>query len=321
MKEVAAILIFACITVPVMHQTFTSKFETGKAVALILVAIVAGFVAANYDVIRKLKFKDFEVERLGQQVAEAALTNIQSAVEAHEQHIKQIVRDANATAAKLDEQREALEKKISASQEQVVAAQKQITNASAELEKITKATIELKEDMAPRSIKNTADTVASLSQFKGQRVAVISATDEGEATKLRDEIKAVLAAAKWKIETRDGPYQVTGTLDISNSTGTRMVLPDPVLPGIEQIRATSESGVNVYWSELSEANIILTKALNTAGVLTSFFRAVPVQDFTLIVVGRKPSREESLRMILDIRKLEQANDHLLEVERSAPKRK
>ena len=84
MKEILGLLFPVCIAVTTIYLSVTKRIGTKLTVIFLIFSLVSGFLIANYDVIKKVKYKDVEIEtfeRKVTQIKEDAIDDIRSDVE------------------------------------------------------------------------------------------------------------------------------------------------------------------------------------------------------------------------------------------------
>ncbi len=158
MKLVVGILVFTCVTAITMHLVATKKIDTKLTVILLTFAIVAGFVAANYDVVKRLKFghEGLEVETAMQEITavkSTALSEIDAEVKSHKESIRLLISTANETSDKIEQQRRgvsdlvatatALQKKTEEQKQEISKLNKESQAAKQEIVKLNAAASEI----------------------------------------------------------------------------------------------------------------------------------------------------------------------------------
>lgn len=112
MKEVVGILIFVSIAVLAFYLFLTKKVSSAALMGLLFVGMVCGFVAANYDVIRRLKFKEVELETFERRITEVkaeAIEELREESKTQKASIGLLLRDADDTRKNLESQKKSLE--------------------------------------------------------------------------------------------------------------------------------------------------------------------------------------------------------------------
>jgi hypothetical protein len=155
-KEIIALLIFICVATVTIYLSVIKHIDTRLTVILLAFSILGGLAAANFDVIRRFKWKEFEIEAFEHQVTsvkEEALQEMRKQVQEQKDATALLVRDANDTRAKLEAQKSAVEsmirtakelqKDVETQRESVVALGRETTQARARIEELTKASNEL----------------------------------------------------------------------------------------------------------------------------------------------------------------------------------
>jgi len=115
MKLTIGLLIFVCVTAITMYLAVTKRIDNKLAFIFLTFAIIAGFVTANYDVVRHLKLGrgglEVETQAAKREIGDAkstALAEIDSEVKSQKESIRLLMANANQTSDKLEEQRKAL---------------------------------------------------------------------------------------------------------------------------------------------------------------------------------------------------------------------
>ena len=63
MKEITALLIFIVIATITIYLSVEKRINIHLTIVFLIFAILAGLAAANYDIVKRLKWKDFEKPR------------------------------------------------------------------------------------------------------------------------------------------------------------------------------------------------------------------------------------------------------------------
>lgn len=112
MKETIAILFGVCLTIFTLYLILTKQIDAKISVVLLIFALIAGLGIANYDIIKKIKWKDVELEtyeRKVQDIKEGALHEIEREVVNHKESISLLITSLNDTREKINAQRKAVE--------------------------------------------------------------------------------------------------------------------------------------------------------------------------------------------------------------------
>ena len=112
MKETIAILFGICLTIFTLYLIVTKQIDAKMSVALFLFALIGGLGIANYDLIKRIKWKGLELEtyeRKVQDIKDGALQEIEQEVANHKQSITLLIANLNDTREKIDAQRKAVE--------------------------------------------------------------------------------------------------------------------------------------------------------------------------------------------------------------------
>jgi len=105
MKEVIALIVFLALVIFTFYLTLSHKIDTKITIVFLIFSIISGFIISNYDIIKKLKWKGFELETFKQDVSEIkskALKEIREDVDDQKQSIKLLITSANDTRSNLD---------------------------------------------------------------------------------------------------------------------------------------------------------------------------------------------------------------------------
>lgn len=196
MKLIIGLLIFVCITTVTLYLVTSKKIDHKLTVTLLIFAVFAGFVAANYDIVEHLKVrnKDFEVEvttakRQIDTSKTSALAEIGKEVKSQKESIRLLISNANDTSGKLEEQGKsltdlidkatALQKRIEKQKQEVVKLNLDTQVAKQEIEKLNEAssrialtlvkatylTLETKNEMGTDRVKKaTAEILKEINQ-------------------------------------------------------------------------------------------------------------------------------------------------------------
>lgn len=70
MKEIFALLFFICFAGGTFYLTTTRKIDLKTTMAFLVFTLIGGLSIANYDIIKKVKWKDVEIETFERQVTE-----------------------------------------------------------------------------------------------------------------------------------------------------------------------------------------------------------------------------------------------------------
>ena len=115
MKETIAILFGICLTVFTLYLIVTKQIDSKMSVVLFLFALIGGLGIANYDLIKRIKWKGLELEtyeREVQNIKDGALHEIEQEVANHKQSISLLIAKLNDTREKIDAQRKDVESLI-----------------------------------------------------------------------------------------------------------------------------------------------------------------------------------------------------------------
>lgn len=110
-KETVAILFGVCVTIFTLYLIVTKQIDAKISAVLLIFALIGGLGIANYDIIKRIKWKDIELEtyeRKVQDIKEGALHEIEREVINHKESISLLIANLNDTREKIDAQRKAV---------------------------------------------------------------------------------------------------------------------------------------------------------------------------------------------------------------------
>lgn len=110
LKGFIAILFFIVVFGLTFRLAYLKKLSENLTKIFLLFAILGGLVIANYDLIKRFKYKDFELETA---VKEIAVQEVKKEVENQKESISLLIREMNQASSTLQEQSESLGKLIS----------------------------------------------------------------------------------------------------------------------------------------------------------------------------------------------------------------
>jgi hypothetical protein len=108
MKEITGLLIFICIAVVTIYLSAAKRIDYKLTLTLLLFSILAGFTATNYDIIKRLKWGNFELEMAKKELQDAknfAIQEIKDEIETQKESVELVIRDVNATAKNIETQK------------------------------------------------------------------------------------------------------------------------------------------------------------------------------------------------------------------------
>lgn len=111
MQTLVACSIFVAIAAPTVYWAVTRKIDKGLTVILLSFSIVSGFMFANYDLIKTLKWGNMEVETAKREIAEvkeSAIKEMTAEIKEQKESIRLLILNANDTREKIEKQKEAL---------------------------------------------------------------------------------------------------------------------------------------------------------------------------------------------------------------------
>ncbi len=110
MKEIVALLFLICLTIYVIWRARTGRIGKWLTIVLLGFALFGGLAIANYDIIKKVKWKGIELEtyeRKIQTIKNDALKEIEASVARHKESIDLLISSLNDTREKIDVQKTA----------------------------------------------------------------------------------------------------------------------------------------------------------------------------------------------------------------------
>ena len=84
MKEIICILFLVCFGVVTLYLSVKKQIDTKLTAFFLIFSLLGSFLIANYDIIKKVKYKDLEIETFERKVThikEGAIEEIRSDVE------------------------------------------------------------------------------------------------------------------------------------------------------------------------------------------------------------------------------------------------
>ncbi len=148
MKLTIGLLIFMCVTTITVHLAVTKRIDGKLTMIFLTFAIVAAFVAANYDVVKrpKLNSEGLEVETAKEEIDKAkstALSEIDAEVRSQKESIRILISTANETSDRLEQQRKALSDLVATAS----ALQKRIEEQKQEISKLNQESLAAKQEI------------------------------------------------------------------------------------------------------------------------------------------------------------------------------
>jgi len=172
MKQTIALLFGICVTIFTLHLIVTKRIDSKISVVLLIFALIGGFVIANYDIIKKMKWRDLELETYERKVHDIkvdALEEIEQEVSNHKQSIAMFIANLNDTREKIDAQKKAVEsliKKISHQEQSLQDIASKADKTKDRIEILNKAS----SDLALLLIKITWLQIETKNEFGTERV-------------------------------------------------------------------------------------------------------------------------------------------------------
>jgi len=112
MQETIAIFFGLCLIIFTLYLIITKKIDWKISAVLLVFALIGSLGIANYDIIKRIKYKDIELETYERQVQtlkEDVLQEIKRDVVNHKDSISLLIASLNDTRAKIDIERKAVE--------------------------------------------------------------------------------------------------------------------------------------------------------------------------------------------------------------------
>jgi len=115
MKLTIGLLAFICISAISIHLAVIKKIDYGLTIILLCFSIAAGFVIANYDIIKNMEFGKLKLEMAKKEildVKESAISDIREEIVLQKNSINLLIRDANNSSKKLESQKNDIDELI-----------------------------------------------------------------------------------------------------------------------------------------------------------------------------------------------------------------
>jgi methyl-accepting chemotaxis protein len=112
MKEILALLFIICFGVVTVYLAAIKQINGKICAVFFTFALSGGFVIANHDLIKRIKWKNVEIETFERSVTlikQQAIDEIKNDVEQHKESIKLLVANANETRGNIDVQKKDIE--------------------------------------------------------------------------------------------------------------------------------------------------------------------------------------------------------------------
>jgi methyl-accepting chemotaxis protein len=178
MKDLIALLAFICFSITTIYLSVNKLIDLKLTIALLCFSIISGITIANYDLIKKFKWGNVEVETAKREiigVKETALKEISSEVKDQKESIKLLISNANDTRDKIERQKESLteliktatdlQKKIEEQKKIVVALNQSAEKTKSDIEKLNAASSQI----ALTVIRATYLSMETKSEFGTER--------------------------------------------------------------------------------------------------------------------------------------------------------
>lgn len=149
MKEIIGLLVFICIAIVAIYLSVAKRIDYKLTLVLLLFSILAGFTVANYDIIKRLKWGDFELETAKKElegVKNYAIQEIKGEVKTQKESMELVIRDANSIAIEIKKQKKEVNsvvKTAKALQNKIEERKKEIISLNEETERTKKELVNL----------------------------------------------------------------------------------------------------------------------------------------------------------------------------------
>jgi ABC-type transporter Mla subunit MlaD len=177
-QPLIACLIFCAVAASAIYWAVTKRIGLGLTTILLCFSIVSGFMVANYDLVRKLRWGAIEVETAKREITEAkesAIKEIATEVKEQKESIKLLISNANDTREKMEKQKDALNdviRKASDLQSKIEEQKKRIVELNQSAEKTKKEIEKLNlaaSQIALILVRATYFTIETKSEFGTDR--------------------------------------------------------------------------------------------------------------------------------------------------------
>jgi ABC-type transporter Mla subunit MlaD len=190
MKLIVGVLIFVCVTTVTLHLAATKRIDGKLTIIFLAFAIASGFIAANYDVVKHLKFnrEGLEVDTVIQEIRDAkssALAEIDTEVKSQKESVRLLISTANTTSDRLEQQRKALSELIATA----AALQKKIEDQKQEILKLNQESQVAKQEIVKL---NSASSQIALAVVRATYFSLETKNEFGTGPRLKkamDEIQ------------------------------------------------------------------------------------------------------------------------------------
>lgn len=178
MQPLIACFIFIAIAASAIYWAVTKRIGLGLTTILLCFSILSGFMVANFDLVRKLRWGNIEVETAKREITEAkesAIKEIVTEVKEQKESIKLLISNANDTREKIEKQKEALndvirkasdlQNKIEEQKKKIVELNQSAEKTKGEVEKLNLASAQI----ALILVRATYFTIETKSEFGTDR--------------------------------------------------------------------------------------------------------------------------------------------------------
>lgn len=156
MKEILGLLFLVCVTVVTIYLAVTKQIETKNVIGFLVFAALGSFCIANYDLIKRFRWKDVEIETFERRVTsvkQEALDEINKQVQDHKESIRFLISNANDSRDRLELQAKAVnellakvraaEREVAQSRQEVEAVRRRADDVRMRIEELNKASSDL----------------------------------------------------------------------------------------------------------------------------------------------------------------------------------
>ena len=178
MKEIIALVFFSLFVIMTVYLTIKQKITTPVLIIFLSFSLVAGIIISNYDIIKTIRWKDFQLETFEKDVKKVkddAINDIRKEISNQKQSISLLITNANDTRDKLELQKkevESLIETIKSTQKIVEVQKKSVESLTAKASMTEKRIQELNKastDIAKLLIKATYLQIITKSEFGTER--------------------------------------------------------------------------------------------------------------------------------------------------------
>lgn len=156
MQEILGLLFLVGFAITAIYLVVAKRIDLGAFVALLVFAFAGAFGIANYDFIKRLRWKDVEIETFERRVTtvkQEALDDINKQVRAQKDSIQLLISAANDTRSRLESQTKAVndllekvqttQREVAQSKRDVEAVRRRADDVRVRIEALNKASSDL----------------------------------------------------------------------------------------------------------------------------------------------------------------------------------